>query len=220
MVTVFYRSLAYSYVERIMFSDDVGLAVAHAQSVLERTLTLLQQAGFDKIAYEDFYETFIDVIDMIVKPDPQGNKLNSQSLLNFFQTPELSNSVVVYLRMVTSALMRSDPDAFEGFLTHPDTEELLSVREFCERFVEATGREADHPQIAALTRALSVSVHVAYLAGGMSDNSPNVNFVKFDPDGSEDTGSKPVTLLFRPGHYDILEARADDSEEQPKQKFI
>jgi len=217
----FYRSLAYSYVERIMHAEDTGMAVGAAKSVLDRAMKLLEAAGFDRIAYEDFYETFLEIIENIVKRDAQGRTLNDQSLLEFFQTPEFSNSVVVFLRLVTSAQMRADPSAFEGFLMHPDTYEPLSVKEFCERFVEATGKEADDPQIAALTRAMSISVNVAYLAGSMNatDNgSGAVNFVKFEADGPSPSGALPVTLLYRPGHYDILEMRPDDSEPLPKQK--
>ncbi|KAG8908836.1 hypothetical protein FRB99_003074 [Tulasnella sp. 403] len=211
----FYRSLAYSYVERIMYSEDVDLAVTAALSILDRTLSLLKEAGFQDLVYDDFYESFVELIRNIVRPDREGRVLNAQSLLEAFQTPEISNSVVVFLRLVTSAQMRVDPSAFEAFLLHPDTYEPVSVKEFCERFVEATGKEADHPQIAALTRALSVSVHVAYLAGSATDNSTTVDFVKFEPEGSQESVQKPVVLLYRPGHYDILERRATEAEPSP-----
>ena len=53
-----------------------------------------------------------------------------------------SNYVVVFLRLLTSAQIRTDPESFEPFLFHPDLGEPLSIRDFCEGFVEAVGKEA------------------------------------------------------------------------------
>ncbi|KAG8857827.1 hypothetical protein FRB96_005546 [Tulasnella sp. 330] len=220
----FYRSLAYAYVERLVHAQDIGLAVATARSILERTLPLLQLAGFEKMVstthpqYEDFYETFTELIDSVAKPNEHNKTLDEEALLTFFQTPELSNSVVVFLRLVTSAQIRADPDSFEPFLFNPETFDPLDIRTFCESQVEATGKEADHPQITALTRALSINVHVAYLDGS-AGNGGAVDFVKFEPvEDAEDDGAKPVTLLFRPGHYDILEYNADGTTTTPPKR--
>jgi ubiquitin thioesterase protein OTUB1 len=54
----------------------------------------------------------------------------------------VSNSIVVYLRLLTSAEIRSDPDEFSPFLFHPELAEPMETREFCENFVEAVGKEA------------------------------------------------------------------------------
>lgn len=53
-----------------------------------------------------------------------------------------SNSIVVFLRLLTSAQIRADPDNYAPFLFHQDTFEPLPVREFCETSVESVGREA------------------------------------------------------------------------------
>lgn len=53
-----------------------------------------------------------------------------------------SNSIVVYLRLLTSAQIRADPDAYAGFLMHPEIGEPMELRDFCESFVEAVGKEA------------------------------------------------------------------------------
>ena len=57
------------------------------------------------------------------------------------RTP-VSNSVVVYLRLVASAQIRDDPDEYAPFLFHPEIGEPMGTREFCEHFVEAVGKEA------------------------------------------------------------------------------
>lgn len=54
----------------------------------------------------------------------------------------VSNSIVVYLRLLTSAQIRIDPEAYAPFLFHPELGEQMDTREFCENFVEAVGKEA------------------------------------------------------------------------------
>ncbi|KAB5590014.1 Peptidase C65 otubain protein [Ceratobasidium theobromae] len=205
-------ALAFAYVEKIMTAPDPGLAVATSLSHLESTLPLLEQAGFQKIVYEDFYDPFTDLIQQVI-PQDGDPPLTDESLLEQFQDPEISNSIVVFLRLLTSAYIRmSPPEDFTPFLIHPDTGEMVDVRTFVETFVEATGREADHPQIMALSKALRVHIEVAYLdnSGGtlLKDGTLRIDFVKFAP-GAEEDGMKPVVLLYRPGHYDTLEEKIE-----------
>ena len=64
----------------------------------------------------------------------------------------VSNSIVVFLRLLTSATIRMDEDSYAPFLIHPEIGEPIPPREFCENFVEACGKEAGelsfnhHPQ--------------------------------------------------------------------------
>jgi len=209
----FYRSLAFAYVEKIMTAAEPGLAVATSLSHLESTLPLLEQAGFQRIVFEDFYECFAELIQQIVPPTGKP-PLTNETLLEQFQDPEISNSIVVFLRLLTSSYIRLSPeDDFTPFLFHPDTGDMIDVRTFVEMFVEATGREADHPQIMALSKALRVRIEVAYLdnSGGtpLADGTVRVDFVKFAPEGAEEDGTKPVVLLYRPGHYDTLEEKVE-----------
>ena len=46
------------------------------------------------------------------------------------------------MRMITSAQIRSKPEEYEPFLTHPDTGGKIEVKEFCESVVEVLGKEA------------------------------------------------------------------------------
>lgn len=62
--------------------------------------------------------------------------------VHWLTSTTVSNSVVVYLRLLTSAQIRADPDAYAPFLFHPDIGEPMEPREFCEAFVEAVGKEA------------------------------------------------------------------------------
>ncbi|KAJ4481032.1 peptidase C65 Otubain-domain-containing protein [Lentinula aciculospora] len=219
----FYRSVAFAYVEKLIDAPEPAIAVAEALSILEATPKLLESVGFENMVFEDFYEMLDELVRSVVSPDAAGNTLNEETLLKIFQNFETSNSIVVYLRMLTSAQIRLDPETFAPFLFHPELGEPMGVREFCEHFVDATGKEAgmfkvcsscishglpfcgsiDHVQMTALSKILRLNVDVAYLDGRGSNGQ--VEFVKFQPEEtSEAATSSPICLLYRPGHYDIL----------------
>ncbi|TFK96967.1 peptidase C65 Otubain-domain-containing protein [Pterulicium gracile] len=194
----FYRSLAFAYVSQLLASPDQAMSIATSLSLIESTSDLLDMAGFQKMVYEDFMESLTDIIKNVVGPDASGKKLDQETLLTKFQDAETSNYVVVYLRLLTSAQIRADPDTYSPFLFHPEAGVELEPREFCEAFVEATGREADHVQITALSRALQTNVKIAYLDG----RSEKAEFVDFT--NAVEPEMAPIHLLYRPGHYDIL----------------
>ena len=53
----------------------------------------------------------------------------------------MSNSIVVYLRLLTSAEIKTNPD-YAAFLFHPETGDQMEPEMFCNNFVEAVGKEA------------------------------------------------------------------------------
>lgn len=76
------------------------------------------------------------------------------------------------------------------------------------------GEESDHVHITALSDALGVPIRVVYLdrsscdTGGVSVNHhdfiPATGDLPSATDGSSETINPVITLLYRPGHYDIL----------------
>lgn len=75
-----------------------------------------------------------------------------------------------------------------------------TAKQFCDTEVEAVSTDADQIQITALSKAWRVGVRIAYL-----DASPgDVAVIQFPSDGVSEADYPPlVTLLYRPGHYDI-----------------
>ncbi|KAF5375566.1 hypothetical protein D9615_009177 [Tricholomella constricta] len=194
----FYRSTAFAFVERLIHDPNPDSSVPDALGILQSTLPMLEAVGFQSLVYEDFYEALVSLIRNIIEPDEAGMKLTPVRLLQEFQTPEISNSIVVYLRLVTSAQIRLAQDDFAAVLFHPETAEHMDPRHFCEHFVEAGGKEADHVQMTALCRALQLNIDVAYLDGRRNGA---VDFVPIRPVTDK---AGPLVLLYRPGHYDIL----------------
>jgi ubiquitin thioesterase protein OTUB1 len=178
------KAIGFAYIEQIINSPDPTVAAANALSNLEKSQGLLDQAGFQKVVYEDFYDAFASMIKEVATATSPDGIMNHTILISAFQNPEgkisnleclvkilttlceiVSNSVVVYLRLLASAQIQADAENYEPFLLHPELGEPLNAKDFCSQFVEAIGKEADHVQVAALSRALKLNVQVAYLDG-------------------------------------------------------
>lgn len=64
------------------------MEVAVATSLLESTIPMLEEAGFQRLVFEDFYEVLLSLIQQIIVPEPGGTILTSSTLLEAFQSPE------------------------------------------------------------------------------------------------------------------------------------
>ena len=49
---------------------------------------MLEEAGFQKLVFEDFYDVLLSLIHQILVPEPGGTTLTSETLLEAFQSPE------------------------------------------------------------------------------------------------------------------------------------
>lgn len=53
-------------------------------SNLDQSIENLKLAGFDPVAYEDFYEMFTSILRNVIQPNPEGNVLTPERLLEAF----------------------------------------------------------------------------------------------------------------------------------------
>ncbi|KAF9122000.1 OTU domain, ubiquitin aldehyde binding [Mortierella sp. 14UC] len=185
----FYRAFAFAWFERVMLAIK-SKPELHATAVrtIEETKDLLLAAQFELLAFEDFYQVTFETLQNLVH-------YTSDELLSAFQNDEISNSIVMHFRLVTSAFLKTHQDDYAPFLEFGQT-----MDEFCSMHVEAMGRESEEMMLIALTKATHVSIEVAYLSGNQS--ADEVNFLPFLPDTA--VYMPPLVLLYRPGHYDIL----------------
>ncbi|KAF7727174.1 hypothetical protein EC973_007949 [Apophysomyces ossiformis] len=200
--------MATAFLESLLRDNDKYKA---ALAKIKSTENLLELGGFQKLAYEDFYEVALEQFERL-----PSYAFEEDIFLANFQSEEISNAIVMYLRFVASAYLRIHAAEYEPFLVV----EMISIDEFCSMHVEAFGRESDHLQIIALTKALDVPVQVVYLDGS-ADSVAAVH--EFWPvENNKD--SKPLRLIYRPGelfvrwkqncltclvkgHYDLLYER-------------
>ncbi|XP_042194133.1 ubiquitin thioesterase OTUB2 [Callorhinchus milii] len=177
----FYRALSFAYLEALLGNSK---GVQKLRKILMRSKGELLSMGFIESTFENAFNTFMDVIDL-VEADVSGAKL-----LAVFNDRNTSDCLVLYLRLLTSAYLQKKSEFFEYFL-----EGGMSIKDFCTQEVEPMAMESDHIHITALTQALNIPIQVEY----MDKSNTAVNHHIFPE------GSKPlVYLLYKPGHYDIL----------------
>ncbi|KAG0248345.1 hypothetical protein BG011_000175 [Mortierella polycephala] len=184
----FYRAFAFAWFERVMLAKSKPELHAQAVKAIQESKDLLIAAQFELLAFEDFYQVTLETLQNLVHFTPE-------ELLATFQNDEVSNSIVMHFRLVASAYLKTHQEDYAPFLEFGQT-----MEEYCSMHVEAMGRESEEMMLIALTKAMHVSVEVAYLSG--DEGSDEVNFLPFLPDTAP--YMPPLVLLYRPGHYDIL----------------
>jgi len=119
----------------------------------------------------------------------------------------------MFFRFVTSGEIQRRAEFFEPFISGLTNSTVI---QFCKSSVEPMGEESDHVHIIALSDALGVPIRVMYLDRSSCDTGNlSVNHHDFIPAANSSEGDaamglnpadeKPyITLLYRPGHYDIL----------------
>lgn len=183
----FFRAFAYAYLEYLVLNkSEFSKFYEYAAKSRER----LTAAGFPRFTIEDFYETFMEVINK-VKPEGDNTEAALAELHKLLNEQGHSDYVVVYLRLITSQHLQEKADFYQNFI-----EGNYSVVDFCRQEVEPMYKESDHIHIIAICSALEAGVRVEYMDRGDGDQVIAHDF----PDGCKPN----VFLLYRPGHYDIL----------------
>jgi len=203
----FFRSFMFSYLEHILESQDRE-EVDRVKANVEQCRKTLQSLGYADFTFEDFFALFLEQLESVL----QGNEtsISQDELLCRSRDQSISDYVVMFFRFVTSGEIRKRSEFFEPFIMGLTN---ATVEQFCKSSVEPMGEESDHVHITALSDALGVPIRVVYLdrsscdSGGVSVNHHDfVPAVGDLPNASSSSVAVTpfITLLYRPGHYDIL----------------
>ena len=171
----YYRAFLYSLCET---TGELGRVI----KVIEDSIGLAEQCGYERFTIESFWEEFLEFLKSL--PKDFHEQLNEENAVSDYAT--------WYMRILTAVHLKSDPDRFIHFLDG----EYFDLTTFCQREVEPMGKECGMVQVLALAESLGVQVEIEYLDG--HDCKPTKH--TFGPANSKTT----LTLLYRPGHYDIL----------------
>ncbi|KAI5477452.1 syntaxin [Pseudohyphozyma bogoriensis] len=207
----FYRSFIWSYLERLV--DLPGEESKKAFYLVESLLPTLEAVGFEKEIFEDFYAPLQKILKNLASPAVTGRRPSHEELYEALTRDEDAMCTIVFLRLLTSAYLKTHPDEFVPFLFAMEDDprwfgNAPSMDDFCGFYVEPCSKEADHLQITALTRALGVHTRIAYLdqsspaakfGGGVGEAGTEVDFHEFEEEEQEKLAN---VLLYRPGHYD------------------
>ncbi|KAJ8399176.1 hypothetical protein AAFF_G00415550 [Aldrovandia affinis] len=176
----FYRALLFGHLELLSQNDR---AMQNFKDKLIQTGNQLLLAGFVGSSFQDILNTFVSVLER-----SEANHQES-TLLELFNDKATSDSMVQYLRLLTSAYLQNNSDFFHHFVEAP------SLKMYCTQEVETMAMECDHVEILALSEALGLSIHIVSMEGG--DGHLTNHTI---PEGANPS----LHLLYKTAHYDIL----------------
>lgn len=124
-----------------------------------------------------------------------------------FQDPMMSNTCTWFMRILTASSLKQHADGFLPFI-----EDIVlynnDIGDYCAKEVEPMGKECEQVQIMALLEALhGVEISIEYLDGRPFDGHPPHMDLRSNIPPNDVSGSPTrmvVSLLYRPGHYDVL----------------
>ncbi|GAB4828524.1 ubiquitin-specific protease otu1 [Ancistrocladus abbreviatus] len=193
--------------EHIMETQD-KVEVDRIVVKVEECRKTLQSLGYADFTFEDFFALFLEQLESVIQE--KDASISHDELVHRSRDQSISDYIVMFFRFVTSGEIRKRSEFFEPFILGLTN---ATVDQFCKSSVEPMGEESDHVHITALSDALGVPIRVVYLdrsscdAGGVSVN--HHDFIPTTVSNAASAGRseiiKPfITLLYRPGHYDIL----------------
>eukprot|EP01096_Ripella_sp_DP13-Kostka_P016344 TRINITY_DN7932_c0_g1_i1.p1 TRINITY_DN7932_c0_g1~~TRINITY_DN7932_c0_g1_i1.p1 ORF type:complete len:267 (+),score=110.98 TRINITY_DN7932_c0_g1_i1:23-802(+) len=184
----FVRAFWFALLDRLG-QDDQKEELKRVIELADGSKAQLLDQGFPEFGVEEFWEVMMEQLKEVEK----GTYKDEAKQVIAFNDREISDYLVCMGRVLISGSLQRNAEFYEPFLA----DESVSIVEFCKREVEPMGTESDTLQITALIDWIRVPIQIAYL-----DNSPGpINFHVL-PEGA---ASPPLfTLLYRPGHYDIL----------------
>lgn len=148
--------------------------------------------GYEEMAVEVFYDTLVEFLESLSTLPGVHQELTQEN--------STSDYCTWYLRVLTATFLKADPARFQPYLE----EGYYDIATFCQQQIEPMGKECSMVQVLALTEAFQVKVDIEYLDGHeftpKSQGGSGLSKHSFGPDEATTT----LTLLYRPGHYDIL----------------
>jgi ubiquitin thioesterase protein OTUB1 len=196
----FYRALWFGYLEALLRSylsattgEQRVLVTSELNRMIEKirgSLQELVQLDYPEFALECFYDELLELLEALLTQ-------SVESLETMFQEGGKADYLNWYMRILTAGYLKRNVDRFLPFVEGL----FVDMDAYCKSEVEPVGKECEQLQILALTEYLEVQVEISYLDGRYSPET-GVNKV-FIPESPQKCPF-PVSLLYRPGHYDLL----------------
>ena len=169
-----------------------------AENELNRFLAIIidSKDRLTMYGYEEFtFESFFDVLVTIIQDLFTHTR---DSLLAAFQAGGEADYYTWYMRLLTALGLRENPERFFPFIEDLTCADMDT---YVKREVEPMGRECEQIHIIVISELLGVLVVIEYLDGQELRDGNSLSQVEC---GVAQDSLHKVTLLYRPGHYDIL----------------
>lgn len=181
----FYRAYLFGALEQCLTSSDPVGSLTALRARFGDLAVECKSYGYDAFALDDFHELLDEQIASLLLT-PTIQYLES----SVFSDPSVDGYFVAFMRSCCGAYIRKFSVELQPFIPA----EYATIDAFIRNEVDPMYKDCDQIQIVALSRALDVPLKIVYM-----DQSPGVPSVhSFGPEGSR------VTLLYKPGHYDLL----------------
>ncbi|KEG12775.1 otubain [Trypanosoma grayi] len=181
----FFRCAVFALLERTLGNEELAAGLQKRATALREKL--IEDYG---VFVEDFCEVALDVIQQIV-----SGKCTTSTALHALATREDSEYMLYFYRYAVSNYIRTHRDDFLPFVMGLNYD---SVDAFCRAEVDAVASESDHVQVVAFAKCFQLHIVVEYLDGSEGTRTTQHTF------SGGDDACAAVTLLYRPGHYDLL----------------
>ncbi|KAG7400557.1 OTU domain, ubiquitin aldehyde binding [Phytophthora boehmeriae] len=207
----FFRGFIFALCEHLLpfarETEDANAALrTRIQQTIQQSKSDLVAIGYSDVAIDAFWETFVDYLAAM-------ETRSHAELVQDFQTEGGEAEYLVwYMRLLTAGHLKKNAHVFQPFIDGLFPGQ--TVAQFCAAEVEPMGKECDQPQIAALTAALQVGVKIEYLDGSAGPGEELQNYVCSSTGSTSKLEPIFITLLYRPGHYDILYPRGSKAADQ------
>eukprot|EP00584_Thalassiosira_punctigera_P007572 CAMPEP_0172526070 /NCGR_PEP_ID=MMETSP1067-20121228/1084_1 /TAXON_ID=265564 ORGANISM="Thalassiosira punctigera, Strain Tpunct2005C2" /NCGR_SAMPLE_ID=MMETSP1067 /ASSEMBLY_ACC=CAM_ASM_000444 /LENGTH=292 /DNA_ID=CAMNT_0013309505 /DNA_START=9 /DNA_END=884 /DNA_ORIENTATION=+ len=188
----YYRAFLYSLCERLLRrrgalllardddddgeNDDEDGEFERLKELVAGSLKWVCRFGYDEYTIDMFHEELVELFDFIEGAfekksgdgDDNSNSLEDalkqlHSRLN--EENACSDYCTWFMRVLTAAQMKSDPDRYLPFLIAEGNDHYADVSAFCAREVEPMGRECGMVQVSALAERMGVRVVIEYVDG-------------------------------------------------------
>ncbi|AEO65607.1 f269be01-2657-4f0a-9429-421a051efec3 [Thermothielavioides terrestris] len=197
-----WRAIGFGYFETLVKSGSKARIESERQRLQSLNSLIENVGGFSPYVFQDFVDETLTLLErMAGLVDHQEQAM--AELLEAFNTPDISNSVMYHFRLLASSYLKSNRETYGAFITTGS-----GVDGYCQEVLERHNVEIDHLGLTLLVNVLLKDVgfvlEVAYL-----DRSPGpeVNTYRFPEEANNRHPSElgPIIhLLYRPDHYDIL----------------
>ncbi|KAL7057130.1 hypothetical protein AAHC03_019477 [Spirometra sp. Aus1] len=210
-----YRAFGFALIEYFLKNNKAEEAKRFMRCCDKCRDTLIAN-GYTQFTVEDFHEQFTEMVEQFI-----SGKNSLVDLEELFNNQSYSDYYVVFLRLLVSAYIQRHADFYANFISEGKT-----VRQFCETEVEPMGLQSDNVHVAALALATGVPICVencqvsgelnklvfpatlsstdAATTEGHAMNGTSATSTATTTTSEGVTCDTPITLLYRPGHYDIL----------------
>ncbi|KAL7526377.1 hypothetical protein ACHAWF_001745, partial [Thalassiosira exigua] len=171
----YYRAFLYATCESLLASLSAGggngdggegrAEFDRVKKVASDSLKWACDYGYEEHAIEMFHEELIELLAFLEELAEGGDSdaAASEKLhVRLNEENASSDYCAWYLRVLTAAQMKSDPERYLPFVL---AENYGDVSSFCAREVEPVGKECGMVQVAALAKCLGVKATIEYVDG-------------------------------------------------------